>query len=174
MAMARAKILGELVEACIEPAVARQGFSGADIIVSWPEIVGERLAVGSVPLKIDWPRRAAGQQGEPAGPGALVVRTESAFALELQHLAPLIVERVNGFYGWRCVSRLVLKQGPVRRTVSRNVPGRAPSPEQRRLVDGAVAPVDEPGLRSALHRLGEAIVTERGEGADSLSGTSLP
>jgi hypothetical protein len=172
--MARPKVLGELVDACLEPAVARQGFSGADIIVSWPEIVGERLAAASVPLKIDWPRRAAGMQGEPVGPGALVVRTESAFALELQHLAPVIVERVNGFYGWRCVSRLVLKQGPVRRPAARKPAARPPSPEERRRVGDATAPVDEPGLRSALHRLGEAIVTQSGDAPDGHPGKSLP
>ncbi len=43
----------------------------------------------------------------------LVVRTESAFALEMQHLAPIVIERVNTYYGWRCIGRIVLKQGPV-------------------------------------------------------------
>ena len=44
-----------------------------------------------------------------------MIRVESAFALELQHLAPVVIERVNAYYGWRCIGKLVLKQGPVRR-----------------------------------------------------------
>ena len=59
------------------------------------------------------PRGGADPDARPE-PATLVVRVESAFALELQHLAPLLIERINAHYGWRCVGRLVLKQGPVR------------------------------------------------------------
>ena len=60
------------------------------------------------------PRGGADPDARPE-PATLIVRVESAFALELQHLAPLVIERVNAHYGWRCVGRLVLKQGPVPR-----------------------------------------------------------
>ena len=65
-------------------------------------------------------------------PATLVVRVESAFALEMQHLAPIVIERVNAHYGWRCVGRLVLKQGPVRRRPTRPAPRAGP--------DGSGAP----------------------------------
>ncbi len=84
--------------------------------MAWPDIVGERLASFTQPLKIEWKRRSAG--ADPATrpePATLVVRVESAFALEMQHLAPVVIERVNAHYGWRCIGRIVLKQGPVRR-----------------------------------------------------------
>jgi hypothetical protein len=37
--------------------------------------------------------------------GTLTVRVEGAFALELQHLGPLVIERINRHYGWACVGR---------------------------------------------------------------------
>ncbi len=91
----RAVPLADLVGACIGPAAARQGFSGADILVSWADIVGDRLAAASQPIRLDWPRRHPGSGA--SDPAVLVVRVESAFAIDLQHLAPLVVERVDAF-----------------------------------------------------------------------------
>jgi hypothetical protein len=91
----------------------------------------------------------------------LVVRVESAFALEMQHLAPIVIERVNAHYGWRCVGRLVLKQGRVRRSVLPAAPEPVLTEEERLRVADAVVAVDEDALREALERLGQAIVGAR-------------
>ncbi|HVL71151.1 MAG TPA: DUF721 domain-containing protein, partial [Beijerinckiaceae bacterium] len=58
----------------------------------------------------------------------------------------------------RCVGRLVLKQGPVRRPEKRPpAPPPLPEPARRRL-SAAVAPVGSDGLRAALDRLGAAVL----------------
>ena len=155
----RTRTLADLVDGCLDKAVAAQGFAGADVILSWDDIVGERLARHSQPIKMDWPRRfqPAGESRPDAA--TLVVRVESAFALELQHTAPLVIERVNAHYGWRCVGRLVLKQGPVKR----RAPDVAPRPElgreNRARLSAATAGVDDSGLRGALDRLGSSVLT---------------
>ena len=153
--MKRPAPLAEFLDSCLGPTVAKQGFSGADIIVSWPEIVGERLAAYSQPVKVEWPRRAS--PDAPADPSTLVIRTESAFALELQHLAPVIIERVNAFYGWRGVGRLVLKQGPVIRPAPPK-PRPEPGPAERAQASEAARAVEDEGLRGALERLGSAVL----------------
>ena len=153
--MKRPAPLAEFLDSCLGPTVAKQGFSGADIIVSWPEIVGERLAAYSQPVKVEWPRRAS--PDAPADPSTLVVRTESAFALDLQHLAPVIIERVNAFYGWRCVGRLVLKQGPVIRPAAPE-PRPEPGPAERAQASEAARTVEDDDLRGALERLGSAVL----------------
>src|SRR5690349_1550800 len=117
----RLRPLAELIEATLEPTLAAQGFSGHDIVASWPDLVGERLGAASRPVKVEWPRRRAGETGRPEA-ATLVVRVEGAFALELQHTAPLVLERINAVYGWRCIGRLVLKQGPVGREARRPRP----------------------------------------------------
>lgn len=159
----RAKPLAEFVEATLDHAMAAQGFAGTDIILSWPEIVGERLAGSSHPIRMQWPRRGAGQApGERPDPATLIVRCEGAFALELQHLAPLVVERVNAVYGWRCVGRIVIKQGPVPRPAP---PPPAPPPlsaEERARLALSLTEIESDALRDALGRLGGAVVaTER-------------
>src|SRR5688500_6007804 len=42
--MARPKPLADLIDACLGPALAAQGFAASDVIVAWADIVGERLA----------------------------------------------------------------------------------------------------------------------------------
>src|SRR5690349_5642422 len=87
--MARPRPLADFIDSCLGPSLAAQGFAAADILLSWSEIVGERLAAVSQPLRVEWPRRRPFQgEGRP-DPASLVVRVEGAFALELQHLAPI-------------------------------------------------------------------------------------
>jgi hypothetical protein len=154
-----ARPLADLIDACLGPTLAAQGFAAADVITAWPDVVGERLASFTQPLKIEWKRRGAGADpGARPEPATLVVRVESAFALEMQHLAPVVMERVNAHYGWRCIGRIVLKQGPVRREV-RQRPTVPPLAEaERRQVGAATEPIDDEKLKAALDRLGEAVV----------------
>ncbi len=161
--MARVKPLAELIESCIGPAYAAQGFATTDILSAWPEIVGERLGRHCQPVKLEWPRRRAGQGGKDETkqvPGTLVVRVEGVFALELQHLAPVVIERINAHYGWACVGRLVLKQDRIRRGGTR-VHQRAIAPAERGAIALAVSRIDEEGLRGALDRLGLAVAATR-------------
>lgn len=150
-----ARPLAELIDDCIAPALAAQGFAGRAIVALWPEIVGERLAARSRPLKIDWPRRRPAP-GEPAEPATMVVRVEGAFALEMQQLGPLVVERVNTHLGWRAVGKLVLKQGPVAAPVAARPMPKLDGEEAAR-VEAQVACVADEGLREALARLGRAV-----------------
>lgn len=156
----RARPLADIVGPVLGPALAAQGFTGHDIVASWPEIVGERLAAVSRPVKVDWPRRRPGDTAARSEPATLQVRVEGVFALEFQHLAPVLLERINAVYGWRCVGRIVLKQGPVGRA-RRAAPRRAgPSEADRQRIDAAVAPVEPEPLRAALARLGRAVAAE--------------
>jgi hypothetical protein len=160
--MARPKPLADLIDACLGPALAAQGFAASDIIVAWPDIVGERLANFTQPLRIEWPRGAgASDRDARPEPATIVVRVESAFALEMQHLTPLVMERVNAHYGWRCVGRVVLKQGPVRRAATPPLPVPALTEDDRRRITEAVGTVGEDALREALERLGQAVVGAR-------------
>ena len=154
--MARVKPLAELIEGCIGPAFAAQGFASTDILAAWPDIVGERLARFSRPARIEWPRRRRTSAEAPES-GTLVVQVESVFAIELQHLAPVVIQRINAHYGWACIGRIVMKQDRIGRA------GRAPrspgvDPARRGEGASAVARIEDPGLRDALDRLGIAVV----------------
>ena len=156
--MARVKPLAELIEGCIGPAFAAQGFASTDILAAWPDIVGERLARFSRPARIEWPRRRRKSEEAPDS-GTLVVQVESVFAIELQHLAPVVIQRINAHYGWACIGRIVMKQDRIGRA-GRSARAAAVDPARRGEVASAVSRIEDASLREALDRLGVAVVTE--------------
>ena len=151
--------LADLVQTAIDPVLTRQGFGQSGVVLFWDDIVGERLAAMSQPVKVRWPVRHIDRAAEndPA-PATLIVRVETGFALELQHLAPIVIERVNAHFGWRCVSRLLLKQGPV----AAPLPARHGARPLDKAAEASAETIvgigmDEP-LRLALTRLGARVL----------------
>lgn len=155
----RATPLADLVGKALDPVVAKQGFGESDIILHWDHIVGPRLAAVSDPVRLQWPPRPSGRSPTaPPDPATLVVRIEGAFAIELQHVAPLVIERVNARLGWKCVGRIGIRQGPGTRRPPR--PARVPpDPQAAREAREAAAAIEDEALRAALARLGAAALT---------------
>lgn len=155
--------LSELIGDQIAPALAAHGFAGREVVSRWPEIAGERLSAHSRPLRIEWPRQRPGAEGERGDPATLVVLVESAFALELQHLAPVILSRINGRLGWAAVGRIVLKQGPV---LQAQPPASDPAldPATAARVELAARGVSDGELAQALARLGQGAARSRRSG----------
>ena len=158
MKQAAPRPLSDLIDATLGPVLAAQGFASSDIVASWPDVVGETLATRCEPIKISWPKRIG--TAEASEPATLVIRVESAFALELQHLAPVLIERVNTRYGWKAVGKILLKQGPIRKT-SRPVPLPAPTAEVLEKAREKVGALENSALKDALVRLGAGVLTRK-------------
>jgi len=133
----------------------KRGFAEGGLAADWSGIVGAGLAARCRPGKLAFARAAERREG------TLTLRVEAPFATEVQHLAPQIMERINGYFGYRAVARLRLKQVPYR-------PGPSPDPERDRTAPAPpteITPelaarlesVEDPELRAALGRLGRAL-----------------
>ena len=159
-----AKPLREFAGKAMGETFRRQGFASAELVTRWTEIVGAEIAAHSEPLKIQWtrpvsPSAAAPGSGEASGwgqePGTLVLRVEGPAAIEIQHLVNVICERVNRFFGWRAIARVVLRQAPLRRS-ARKV-ARAADPVATERLAATLPDIADDDLRQALARLGAAI-----------------
>ncbi len=148
--------LSDAVAGLADPLLRRRGFAVREIITRWPAIVGEQLADQSCPERLVFPPTA----GDDA---TLHIRVEGPLALELQHLAPLIIERINTFYGFRTVSRLALNQGPLpeRKKVVTRVTRDLTADEQGEL-ERSLSSVKDSQLRRALAALGTSIIASDG------------
>jgi hypothetical protein len=150
-----AKPLDTLMRGVIEATLARRGLSEAGLIADWPAIVGESIARYARPLELQWPPRPTKPDPDASVPPAtLVLRVDGAFALEAQHNAAAIVERVNAHLGWRCIEKLAFRQGPLptpRRKPRERPP---PSPAAEDAARQAASRVDDESLREALTRFG--------------------
>ena len=131
--------------------LGRRGFAEGGLIADWAAIVGEEVAHHAKPLRLTYPR---GERRD----GSLVVRVRSAFATELQHMTPQLLERINGYLGYGAVTRLKLEQGrlPRPKPSALKVPDPLHPAEKRRL-DQDLARIEDPQLREALEALGRAV-----------------
>ena len=136
------------------PIVAKSGGGiAARLKAAWTEIVGAELAA------ITWPESVSSA-------GILRLRVVPFEALALQHRAPLVVERVNAYFGRAVAARLAIIQGPLPSGPAAPRPRRATIPgAEADAIDRQVAGVGDSELRAALARLGRAIAaTPRDEG----------
>jgi hypothetical protein len=136
------------------PILARPGGILARLKAEWMAAVGAELAA------VAWPE-SLGRDG------ALKLRVAPGFALDLQHRAPLAIERINLYLGRAAVSRLVLVQGPLPLAATpRRMPAAALSTAQAAALDARLAAVADPGLRAALAGLGRLLWIARGGKTD--------
>ncbi|MEA2839834.1 MAG: hypothetical protein QOF41_1164 [Methylobacteriaceae bacterium] len=150
--------LGDFVPKILDPAVARQGFGESALLLDWEEILGARIAAISEPVRLQWP--PGGVKRDPMEPrplAALVLRVEPGFGLEIQHLAGVLIDRVNAHLGWRCVRSLKIRQEKIERAPPR--PKRAPEDLLARAkAEHQVRGIEEEPLRDALARLGARVL----------------
>ncbi|RAU23065.1 DUF721 domain-containing protein [Paramagnetospirillum kuznetsovii] len=138
------------MERVTRPVFGKHGFAGGALVVDWPAIVGSVVASHTLPIRVKFPPKDRAE-------GSLVVKVDSgAYALEVQHLEPLILERINGYFGWKAVARLKLVQGPLPtppKKAVKTVVAAQPSPGLAAKLDA----VEDPDLREALARLGRRL-----------------
>ena len=149
----RAQAAGELVGDIGGPAFRRFGFVQSAIVSRWSEIVGERYAKVSSPESIRFPA------GRKSG-GVLTLLVEGAHSPLLQHLSPLVIERVNRFFGYPAVDRVVFRQG---RAIARpKAPERPqPRPVPKELGEG-LRQIADPELRACLESLASQLAATTG------------
>ena len=149
----RPRSAGELIGGVGDRSFRRFGFVQSSIVSRWGEIVGERYARVSSPESIRFPT------GRKAG-GVLTLLVEGAHAPLIQHLTPLIVERVNRFFGYAAINRIVFRQGkPPAAPPRPDRPQLRPVPKE--LGDG-LREIADPELRACLESLAAQIAATSG------------
>jgi hypothetical protein len=114
----------------------------------WTAIVGAELAA------LTWP--------EALGPtGVLKLRVVPGRGLELQHRAPLVIERINAYFGRQVAVRLALVQGNLPLAPPPEARQRPVSAEDAAAVDRQLVRIADSDLRGALTRLGQAVLASQ-------------
>jgi hypothetical protein len=136
--------------------LGRRGFGEGGLIAEWPSVVGEEIARYAAPLKLSFPR---GQRRE----GTLTLRATGAFATELQHMTPQLLERINGYLGYGAIARLKIEQGrlPPRARSGMLQPKPLAEAEEKQMTT-ALQRIGDDNLRQALEGLGRAVKGLRG------------
>jgi hypothetical protein len=149
----RPRSTGELIGNVGGQSFRRFGFVQSSIVSRWADIVGERYAKVSSPESIRFP---TGRKSS----GVLTLLVEGAHAPLIQHLAPMIIERVNRFFGHSAINRIVFRQGKPPAAAPR--PARAElRPVPKELGEG-LREIADPELRACLESLAARIAASSG------------
>jgi hypothetical protein len=145
--------LAETIAKLTAPIMSRQGFAGGAIVTEWPAIVGEHIAARSIPEKVIHSR-------EKNAGGTLRLRVASGgVAIELQHLEPLVLDRINTYFGYAAIARLQFVQRPLPvKTTTRPPAPRPLTPDEERALADSLAGIDDAELRRAVEGLARAVV----------------
>jgi hypothetical protein len=152
------KAIAEFSRKLTKDSLGRRGFGEASLVSNWAEIVGAAQALGSMPLKIAFPR------DERSG-GVLHVRVATGgLATEFQYRKELIVSRINSHFGYGAVSDIRITQGHVEPRAPKPKPAPPPvlPPDQELSLQECLSGVEDEEVREALARLGRARLAGRG------------
>ena len=153
------RAVGGLAQRLASGLAERQGKGGkggrasvARLRAEWSAIVGPDLARVSRPEALTASRGRSGK--------LLRLRVPGAAALEVQHMAGQVVERVNAYFGHRMIDDIRLVQGAIAAPAAAP-PRPAPDPKKVAEMTERAASVKDPELRAALARLGARVTMGR-------------
>jgi protein-disulfide isomerase len=151
------RAVGGLAQRLASGLAKGRGASIARLRAEWSAVVGPDLA------RITRPEALTASRGKRSSNGAgklLRLRVPGAAALEVQHMAGQVVERVNAYFGHKMIDDIRLVQGAIAAPAA--APPR-PAPDARRVAEMTerASAVKDPELRAALARLGARVSTGR-------------
>ncbi len=147
------RTIAATLEKITKPLFNKRGLADGTIVTQWTAIVGDAMAKFTAPERITYPLRD--RRG-----GTLYLKVANgSFATELVHLEPQLIERINGYFGYKAIDKIHIKQGPIAPAASsqRQAPAAINSHDEPDISNGGLQNVDDPELAEALKALGQAV-----------------
>ncbi len=149
-----------LLSGQIRRASETRGFAQSRLLTQWNEIAGETIAAIAQPVEIGYSRGGMG--------ATLTLLTTGANAPMLEMQKEQLRKKVNAVYGYNAIARVRITQtaatgfaeGRVAFGHQKPRAEKAPDPALRQMATDAAQPVADQGLRDALARLGENVLTK--------------
>jgi len=153
------RAVAEAVAPIVQPSVRKRGLGAERLLERWPEVIGGQLC------RQIWPERLAFARGRRQDGVLHLCVSSGAAAIEVQHLEPVIVERINSIFGYRAVAKLRLTHGrlpppaPAEMPPSPTAQSSAIAPDVEESLTQELQGIEDDELRLALHKLGCAVLS---------------
>lgn len=141
----------------IKKLLGNKGLIEIDLLTNWQNIVGQEIAEHSMPQKIVFKPNCRND-----GTLHLLV-AGSAFALEIQHNIPLILEKINTFFGYKAIAKITIMQNDEfintsSSTVSEDkTDKKLVTKQEQTYINEVTEGVKSPELKARLKSLGESV-----------------
>ncbi|MDX1975809.1 MAG: DUF721 domain-containing protein [Rickettsiales bacterium] len=148
------KPLNGCIEPLIRPILKEKGLASSRLITQWSSVVGESLATRSLPEKLTFPK------GKTSG-GTLTIAVQNGFAPEIQHLQPIILEKLSLYFGYRAVERIVISHTfPTTQKLSKTVAAPKNKSTLPKSCIETANQVEDPELKAALASFANTLHSE--------------
>lgn len=146
------KTLTDCIEPLTRPVFKAKGLAHTRLLTEWSQIVGPELAASSIPEKLSFP---TGKTND----GILTISVQNGFAPQMQHMQPIILERLSTYFGYKAVSRIHISHSYKKAAAT---PPPAPKPAYApklptSALDRISTQVDDPELQAVLESFGQAL-----------------
>ena len=156
----RAIAVSDLASDLLDPVMRKRAGISIEIVQSWTEIAGDRLAASTRPVKINWQRRLSDE--DPFEPATLVIACTGAAALRVQHETSEIISRVNSFLGFAAIGRIKIVQKQLTNLERQKpAPLRALNSAERERLDQLTKGIEDEALKESLKRLGASVLARK-------------
>lgn len=145
----------------IKKLLGAKGMAEVEILANWKNIVGEDLAKYSLPQRIEF------KVGSRNNGTLYLMAASGGFAMEIQHRTPLILEKINTFFGYQAVSKLKLIQNdgfinPETPAVYEdNLEKKLVTKEEQNYIDSVTEDIQHKELKLSLQKLGKSIFSTK-------------
>jgi hypothetical protein len=143
------KTLKSCVDPVVRPVLKSHGTAASKLISEWEHIVGKELCEYTLPVKLIFAK-------DKNAEGTLTIACDGVQALALQHMQPVIIERIASYFGYRAVTRISIEQRQVSQIkVTKPTPKRT----EKKLDTACLANVEDDDLKNALSGLAKTFTS---------------
>jgi len=150
--------LGSIFIPIMNGAFDAKDFIEADVILKWEDIVGSEISSFSTPVKVKFNPKTDER----------VIHIEvpvGGFALELQHREIYLLDKINSYFGYKAIHKLLISQNANMRIKKIKTSKKKPILEESdknyllKLSDG----INSDELKEILIKLGENVISSKKE-----------
>lgn len=153
--------ISNLIGEISRPLFQKQGLIDERLVFYWPQIVGDKLAQYSFPVKLI----GQGHQGQMNIARILEVLVNPGAALEIAYAKNAIIAQINQFFGYALIADIRLKHGQILKNDKKlpERPKRILHIHENEHIQTLVTPIQDESLRNALKNLGKTLLSQQKE-----------
>jgi len=132
--------------------LGKRGFANADLLIHWPEIIGEELSKAMKPEKM---------VRSKTNPNIMVLHVRvanGAFAVMAEHQKKIILDKINTFLGYNAVCDIKIRQDLIELPAeNREIAHKELTREQASFISQKLDQIQDETLKKRLHDIGMLI-----------------
>lgn len=154
--------LSTIMPALTKDILGKRGILFGKMVVEWSNIMGDDLSRKAVPVNLKFSAKTAKGGKSQA---VLHLAASSAASLELTYQKPLMIERLNAFFGYNAIKDIKFihthDAGRLSRPKRKASPAKPLPLTKKQEIDRLTAGIAENDLQTALKNLGKGILTRK-------------